>query len=424
MSAHSPFGPSSAHRWKPCPGSIILCAGIPDTTSAAAIEGSAAHCVAKHLHTGEEVIVGLPVEPGMIYHPARDVIHLDGGADYHGSVVITEEMIEYAQAYVDYCRLIPAEQTFVETRVDFSEYVPMGFGTSDFIAICGDTIDTVDLKYGVGKQVWAGGNGKDQGLLYTLGAYIRAGKPHHIKKARVHIHQPRLDHIDVAEFTIEEVLAYGEAAGESARLAIAAQEDPFMDITPLLNPGSEQCFWCPAKATCPARAEFGLRTAMQEFSTVPDALDTLLIDGELPLRKPALLTPADLALLLPAVDAVAKWCKDVMAAAMRAFVESKGDALPGYKLVGGRSNTVWKDDGAAADTLILEYGLAEEVVLPPRLVSPAVAKKLVGKKAAGQLEPLITKPPGTPKLVPATDPRPAINVMDGSEFASNDADES
>lgn len=44
---------------------------------------------------------------------------------------------------------------FLETKVDFSEYVPEGFGTGDVIIIAGDTLHIIDLKYGKGVAVSA-----------------------------------------------------------------------------------------------------------------------------------------------------------------------------------------------------------------------------------------------------------------------------
>ena len=41
--AHAKLSPSSAYRWIACPGSIRLSAGIPDTSSVFAEEGTAAH---------------------------------------------------------------------------------------------------------------------------------------------------------------------------------------------------------------------------------------------------------------------------------------------------------------------------------------------------------------------------------------------
>jgi hypothetical protein len=47
MGEHSVFGPSGAHRWLNCPGSIKAEEGIPDTGSAYAIEGTNAHQLAE-----------------------------------------------------------------------------------------------------------------------------------------------------------------------------------------------------------------------------------------------------------------------------------------------------------------------------------------------------------------------------------------
>lgn len=47
MSAHSILGASSAGRWMKCPGSVRLCKGLPNVSSEAAKEGTAAHWFAE-----------------------------------------------------------------------------------------------------------------------------------------------------------------------------------------------------------------------------------------------------------------------------------------------------------------------------------------------------------------------------------------
>ena len=41
--AHSRLGASKAARWMACPGSVAACEGLPDSSSAYADEGTAAH---------------------------------------------------------------------------------------------------------------------------------------------------------------------------------------------------------------------------------------------------------------------------------------------------------------------------------------------------------------------------------------------
>lgn len=96
----------------------------------------------------------------------------------------------------------------------------------------------------------------------------------------------------------------------------------------------------------------------------------------------------------------------------------KGEAVPGFKLVAGRTNRSWADEEAAAQWLV--SATSEDEALPRSLVSPAQAEKLLKHyqiKNPGELvAQYAVKRTGTPTIAPATDPRPELSPF--SEFAA------
>ena len=105
------------------------------------------------------------------------------------------EMLTHTDTYLDYIRdvsiKLPAVPFVeVEKRVDFSKYVPEGFGTADCIMIQGNTLFVIDFKYGKGVPVSAEEN--PQMMLYALGAYEACKILYPITKIHLGIVQPRL----------------------------------------------------------------------------------------------------------------------------------------------------------------------------------------------------------------------------------------
>lgn len=56
----------------------------------------------------------------------------------------------------------------IEQKVDFSEYVPDGFGTADCLIVSDETLHIIDFKYGLGVLVDAYENSQME--CYALGA--------------------------------------------------------------------------------------------------------------------------------------------------------------------------------------------------------------------------------------------------------------
>ena len=220
MTTHAKLSASSSHRWLHCPGSIKAEEGYADSSSEHANEGSAAHWLGETcLESGQQASEFL----GQTL------------ADYQ--VVVTDEMVDAVQQYLDYVRSLGGN-TLIEQRVDFSHVVPEGFGTADAIVMSGDTLHIVDLKYGKGVKVYAENN--SQAMLYALGVLHDYDYLFQPEKIVLTIVQPRLDHIDEWEVTMDQLQTFASFAQTAASLAL-------QDNAPRY-PSDKACQWCKAKA--------------------------------------------------------------------------------------------------------------------------------------------------------------------------------
>ena len=363
-----------------CPGSVRAAAGIEDKGSDFAAEGTAAHSLAALVLTDEIEV--------------SDVPH--GAKCPETGIVWDLEMRENVADYVDFVRTLAHEingTIFVERRVRFDEYVEDGFGTADTLILAEDVNVLVDLKYGRGVRVLAqdehGPN--PQLMLYAVGARQEYAMLGLAPKWRLIIHQPRLGAVSHVDVTDADLTAFAERA----RLAADETKRPDARLVP-----GDHCKFCLARGTCRARAEKALADAQAEFGP--------------PAVKPDHLTLERVAEILPRIDAIESWCADLKSAALQAALA--GRDVPGFKVVRGRSQRRWADEGTAAAALVAA-GVSEDAIWNRKLVGIGDAEKLLGgKKAADPILATITmKPPGAPALVPETDPRPAEPVITAAQ---------
>jgi hypothetical protein len=366
MTTHAKLSASGSHRWLHCPGSIEAERSFPRTSSSAAEEGTAAHELAEiMLRTGNNC------------------------ADYVGqqllentAYTVTEEMADYVQQYVDYVRSFSGQHEY-EQRVDFSEWVPEGFGTADALVLSDTTLRVIDLKYGKGVLVEAFEN--TQGLLYALGAVSEYELIATVERIVICIVQPRRDHIDEWELTYDELQKWGEWIKQRA-------EDACKPEAPRI-PGEKQCQWCAAKATCPALLKLTHETIGADFDNLDD------------LANPDVLPDERLKQALDVKKLVMSWFDAVEQHAFEKL--EKGEPFPGYKLVEGRSLRQWADESEAEQKLLT---LLDNAAYEKSLLSVAKAEKVLGKKRVGEIADLITKPKGKPTLAPESDKRPPIGA--------------
>lgn len=372
---HALLGPSSAAMWIACPPSARLGENISDTGSDYAREGTLAHRIG-------ELLLRKRWKDADI---EKDLDAAKADPQYSAS------MYEYMTAYADFVEERMAEakaqctdpHIFIEQQVDFAEYAPEGFGTSDVVIITDGQMEVVDLKYGSGIPVSAEGN--PQMRIYGLGAYLAWSWAYDIQKVRMTIFQPRLDNISSDTMTVTDLLEWAENELEpKAKLAWEGKGE--------FNPGEKQCRWCKAAATCRARAEYQMELAKHDFAP-PPTLD----ESEI----------ADILTRLPEFKA---WVKEVEDYAQDAAV-NRGVHFPGYKVVEGRSNCKYGDENAIAECLTKAGFDSSAIYKPKELLGLTAMEKLVGKKKLGELTgKYIIKPEGAPTLVPLSDKRPELNT--------------
>jgi hypothetical protein len=367
MAAHAKLGASNAHRWLNCPGSVSAEDGIPNTSSPFAEEGTTAHELAETCF-----MVG-STEP------------LDDFAD--------QDMAEFVRVYVEHVNRLSegADHVEIEARVSYQQWVSGGFGTSDAVILKGDTLHICDLKYGMGVRVDAEEN--PQAMLYALGAFYEFDMISDIRRVVIHIVQPRLDHISQWEISISDLLRWAEWVKQRAEEAL--EED-----APRV-PGEKQCRFCRAKASCAALQKMTQDVIMADFDDLDNA------------PKANTLTDAQMRRALEAKPLIEGWL-----GAVEGLVRDRlnnGGEFPGYKLVEGRSNRQWENVEEAEQ--LLDELIGPDLAFTRKIISPAQAEKVLGKKRAGEIADLIVKPLGSPTLAPESDKRPAINISAG-DFSS------
>lgn len=381
MSGHSKLTPSAAHRWMVCPGSVRLCEGLEETRSEYAAEGSAAHHLA-------ELILRDPELMGSFLGETIDGFFID------------LEMLKAVSLYVNFVRDTFGDDFQIEQSLDMRPLIPGMWGTGDVtswheaqrkVSIC-------DFKYGhVSVEV----EENPQLLSYALGVALRYHN-RGVEKVEIFIVQPRAPHPDgpIRRYEIDVVDLYGfcialQACAEAAEAADAP-----------LHAGGH-CRFCGAAGFCPE-----LR------NRVYDAVGAMRMDGKIvSMADPKKYEPEELTKALDNRSMILDWLN-----ALGSFAHAeamRGRTPPGWKLIAKRSTRQWKDENGTVSALRI-VGLPEEDIFDISVRSPAQIEERIDLDVGFLVERVSS---GT-RLVPASDPHPAVSLSEGSGFTDRTRGES
>ena len=361
---HAILSASSSHRWLECTPSARLEQEFNEYETVASKEGTAAHALAEH-----------KLKRKLKMRSERPISEFND-----------EDMELYTDDYSDYVfeqytkakRYDENAQIFIEQKLDFSCYVPDGFGTGDAVIISKGKLQIIDLKYGMGVLVNAENN--SQMMLYALGALKKFGKEYDIKKIKMVIFQPRRENVSVWETTVTQLKNWAEKK-------LRPRAEMAFKGTGNYLPGSH-CQFCKAAIKCRARAEENLKIAQQEF------------------KMPPLLSDAEIEAILTKVPELKKWVEAIWDYATEQAL--KGKQWNGFKVVQGKSVRKYSNEEKVVDAC---NNAGYKDIYVKKLITITEMEKLMGKKVFNEvLGSLIEKPAGKPTLVEESDKRPAITT--------------
>ena len=402
-SLHAVLGASSAHRWLVCTPSARLCEKLTSRfgseSSPYAAEGTKAHALAEmKVRLAYYKADGMTAAKHSRMSPEQQEAYT--GINEFRFKALRNELgdipKDMEQATDSYCDIVmekylsakeadPGAQLYLEQRLDYSAWVPSGFGTGDCIIVSDSLLEVCDYKHGKGIPVDAVGN--PQLRLYGLGAMERFGRLYDFQSVRMTIIQPRLDSVSEETMTCEDLASCAaEEVVEKAKQAWTGSGE--------FVPG-EHCRFCAAKAVCSARVAQAMR--MFQYG----------------LEAPGLIPDEQIPSILGMLNDAEAWIKDI-----RAYAENQalhGQVWPGWKLVHGKKpNRQWADPEEVKAQL-LRAGYPADQFQEVKLKPVGEIEKALGKKAFQALVGgLVSQGEGKLTLVPADDKR--------VEFASADAD--
>lgn len=384
---HAKLSSSASKRWLGCPGSVKLSEHYPNGSSIYADEGTIAHGMAEGMISKDDKLVQkYEVEAARFYgeHPELNGTFLE-------MKMILQPYVDYVfEEYAAQVHEDGAAQLMTEERVDLTEYIPGGFGTSDVVILRQGRLHIIDLKYGKGVSVSAEDN--PQLKLYALGTLARFDMLYDIEDVVMTIYQPRLDNVSTDTIKAKDLYAWGEEVIKPGAQLALSEDAPVH--------AGDWCQFCPARYDCKERAR--------------DAMELQKYLGQM------VLSPEEIAEILGKIDRLTKFAEDIKDSALTKALD--GEEIPGWKVVEGRSIRKYVGSEEEIVRQCEGAGYDQALLYERKLLTITNMEKLMGKKQFAEvLGAYVEKPEGKPTLAPESDKRPAItNNSAAEDFADED----
>lgn len=384
---HAKLSSSASKRWLGCPGSVKLSEHYPNGSSIYADEGTIAHGVAEGMiNKDDKLVQKYEVEATKFYgeHPELNGTFLE-------MKMILQPYVDYVfEEYAEQVHEDGAAQLMTEERVDLTEYIPGGFGTSDVVILRQGRLHIIDLKYGKGVSVSAEDN--SQLKLYALGTLARFDMLYDIEDVVMTIYQPRLDNVSTDTIKAKDLYAWGEEVIKPGAQLALSEDAPVH--------AGDWCQFCPARYDCKERAR--------------DAMELQKYLGQM------VLSPEEIAEILGKIDRLTKFAEDIKDSALTKALD--GEEIPGWKVVEGRSIRKYVGSEEEIVRQCEGAGYDQALLYERKLLTITNMEKLMGKKQFAEvLGAYVEKPEGKPTLAPESDKRPAItNNSAAEDFADED----
>jgi hypothetical protein len=364
MTAHALLSASGSKRWLTCTPSARLEATLPEPKRNInafdfSQEGTMAHSLAEIKLRYHFQQIGSE-EYAREYEIIKNTPYFND--DFEANV---DNYVLYVRSQIG-----EGDIPLFEQRVDFSDWVPDGFGTADVVILSKHSVRVIDLKFGKGVPIHALDN--PQLRLYALGAYSKFKEDFpDIKEVSYTIHQPRLDSISTDGTTVTKLLDWANSFVKPKAKKAWAGVGEFL-------PG-DHCQFCKAKAQCRARSDFNNELAKLEF------------------RPPPLLNEDEMQLVLSKAQDLRVWVNDVEEYALEKAINE--NVIPeGYKLATSVTHRKISDHELAA-VVLKEKGMNEDLIWEPRKLKSIASLEKINKQVAAWLGELVLRPDGAPKLV-------------------------